>query len=233
MKKELAFASFGLYPEQITLETVSALRKCGKVYLTCVRKEQAGLLLSLFPGAELVSAIKFEDLVKKVMGAFREHDLVGVLDYGDPSFLCAFSERLRLECLKTRTGFRKYQAVSSLNALIADLGLGDLGPAGLYLATAHHWDIPSKFIDPAVPLLLFSPDRTRLDGDPQGLLARVVKDIRRAYPPDHEMYFISCRSAATGKKSSRKIKVSQLGRSISGLKFDTTMFIPAAAKVKK
>ena len=44
MKKELVFGSFGLYPEQITLETISALRKCGKVYLTCVRKEQAGLL---------------------------------------------------------------------------------------------------------------------------------------------------------------------------------------------
>jgi len=233
MKKELVFGSFGLYPEQITLETISALRKCGKVYLTCVRKEQAGLLLSLFPKAELVSAISFEKLVLKVMGAFDGHDLVGVLDYGDPSFLCAFSERLRLECLKKKTGFKKYHAVSSLNALIADLGLGDLGPAGLYLATAHHWDIPSRFIDPAVPLLLFSPDRTRLDGDPQGLLARLVKDIQRVYPPGHDVYFISCQSAATGKKSARKVKVSGLGKAVHALKFDSTMFLPAAGKREK
>ena len=233
MKKELVFGSFGLYPEQITLETVSALRKCGKVYLTCVRKEQAGLLLSLFPKAELVSAISFEKLVLKVMGAFAEHDLVGVLDYGDPSFLCAFSERLRLECLKKKIGFKKYHAVSSLNALIADLGLGDLGPAGLYLATAHYWDIPSRFIDPGVPLLVFSPDRTRLDGDPQGLIARLVEDIKRVYPPGHAVYFLRCRSAATGKKSALKVKVSGLGKAVRALKFDSTMFLPAAVKRKK
>ena len=232
-KKELVFASFGLYPEQITFETISALRKCDKVYLTCVRREKAGLLLSLFPKAELISAIPFEVLVLKVMGAFLKHDRVGVLDYGDPSFLCAFSERLRLECLKNKVGFKKYQAVSSLNAIISDLGLGDLGPAGLYLATVHYWDAASKFINPAVPLLLFSPDRARLAGAPDGLLARVVKDIQRVYPPGHDIYFINCQSASSGKKRARRVKVARLGRSLSGLKFDTTMYIPAIAPKKR
>jgi len=47
-------------------------------------------------------------------------------------------------------------------------GLGDLAPAGLYPATAHFWDIPSKYLNKAVPLLLFSPGRVRR----KGLLAR-------------------------------------------------------------
>ncbi len=223
----------GLCPEQITLETISALRKCGKVYLTCIRKEQAGLLLSLFPKAELVSAIPFEVLILKVMGGFLKHDMVGVLDYGDPAFLCAFSGRLKEECLKAGAGFSEYRAVSSLTALIADLGLGNLAPAGLYLATANNWDIPSKFINPAVPLLLFSPDREQLRGDPQGLLAKVVKDIRRVYPPGHEVYFMTSESASAGGKRAHKVKVSGLGKAVSALKFDSTMFIPGTGEKKK
>ena len=232
MKKKLVFGGMGLYPEQITLETVAALRKCGTVYLTCIRKEQAGVLLSLFPKAELVSVIPFEVLILKVMGAFQRHDLVGVLDYGDPSFLCAFSGRLRQECARAGAGFMEYRAVSSLNALIADLGLGDLAPAGLYLATANNWEIPSKFIDPAVPLLLFSPDRESQRGDPQGLLAKVVTDIQRVYPPGHGVYFMTCQSASAGGKRTRKVKVSGLRKAISSLKFDSTIFIPGVEKKK-
>jgi len=227
MKKELIFASFGLCPEQITFETISALSKCGKIYITCGRREKVGLLLSLFPKAELISAIPFEVLILKVMGAFLKQDRVGVLDYGDPSFLCFFSKRLRLECLKNSIAFRKYRAVSSLNTIISDFCLGDLDPAGLYLATAHSWNVPSKFINPAVPLLLFSLDRVRLDGDPSGLLVRIVKDIQRVYPPQHDVYFISCRNAAADKKRVRRVKVARLGKSLSALKFDTTIYIPA------
>ena len=102
-------------------------------------------------------------------------------------------------------------------------------PAGLYLATANNWAIPSKFINPAVPLLLFSPDREQLRGDPQKLLAKVVKDIQRVYPPGHDVYFISCESAATGGKRVKKVKAGRLHKSLSGLKFDTTLYLPAAS----
>lgn len=233
MKKELIFCSSGLYPEQITLETIAALKKCGKVFFTCVEKEQAGLLLSILPAAELLSGIPLEMLELTVMGAFARHGRVGVLDYGDPAFLCAFSENLRRKCLKTGVGFRQYRAVSSLTALIADLGLGNLAPAGLYLATVHSWDTASRFIDPAVPLLLFSPDRTRLDGDPQGLLARVVKDLRRVYAPEHAVYFIRCANSSSGKSSVRRTTVAGLSRSLSALEFDTTIYLPAGPPKKR
>ena len=229
MKKELVFGSFGLYPEQITLETISSLRKCGKVFLTCVKPDRAELLFSLFPNAELVSAIAFEALVRKVIGAFSEYERVGVLDYGDPSFLCVFSERLRKECFKKKIGFRKCHAVSSLNALIADLGLGELKPAGLYLASAHYWNVPSAFIDPSVPLLLFCPDRLMQCRDRRSGLARLAKDIQRVYPPGHYLHFVGCRGAV-GKKRNRKVKVARLRSALPDLKFDTTIYIPAVDK---
>jgi len=229
MKKELVFGSFGLYPEQITLETVSALQKCGKVYLTCVKPGREKLLLSLFPGAELVSATAFEGLIRKVMETFHKFERVGVLDYGDPSFLCFFSERLSRECGKRQIRFKKCHAVSSLNSLISDLGLGDLKPGGLYLASVHFWKVPSRFINPAVPVLLFCPDRFYLDGDPNGVLAQLVKDVQRVYPSDHYLYFAGCRDAS-GKKRMRKVKIARLDSSLSGLKFDTTIYIPAVGK---
>ena len=233
MKKELLFCSSGLYPEQITLETIAALKKCGKVFFTCVKKERAGLLSSIFPEAELLSGIPLEMLELTVLGAFSRHERVGVLDYGDPAFLCTFSENLRQKCLKTGIGFRQYRAVSSLNALIADLGLGKLAPAGLYLATVHSWEAASRFIYPEVPLLLFSPDRTRLDGDPQGLLARVVKDLRRVYASGHAVYFIRCSTSSSGKSSVRRITMAGLGRSLAALKFDTTIYIPAVPSKRR
>ncbi|MCX5793179.1 MAG: hypothetical protein NTY45_13325 [Elusimicrobia bacterium] len=230
-KKGLVCASYGLYPEQITFETISALKKCDKLFLTDVR-EGKDLLFSFFPKAELVSAVAFEALIQKVMKAFSRHDLVGVMDYGDPSFLCNFSERLRKECVKNKIGFKKYQAVSSLNTIISDLGLGDLSPAGLYLATAHSWSASSGFINPAVPFLLFSPDRVRLYGDSKGLLAYAVKDIQRIYPPAHEVCFIGCKNSANGKNRKVWVKVARLGQSLSELKFDTTLYIPAVTSKK-
>lgn len=229
MKKELIFASFGLYAEQITLETITALRQCDKVYLTCARRAEEKLLFTLFPKAELIGGLPLEALKLKVMETFLKHDRVGVLDYGDPSFLCFFSEGLRKACLKNKVGFRKCQAISSVNALIADLGLGRLGPGGLYLVTAHEWEVASRVINTAVPLLLFSLDRVRLDARRRSILVRVVKDIQRVYPPGHEVYFIRCRQAYSGKRRKRKVTVARLGKSFSGLTFDTTLYVPAVA----
>ncbi|MDT8287349.1 MAG: SAM-dependent methyltransferase [Elusimicrobiales bacterium] len=230
MKKEMVFASFGLYPEQITLETLAALRKCRKVYITSATRARSALLRSLLPGAEILTGLSFETLVARTAGALPEHGKVGVLDYGDPAFLCAFSSRLKEECLRMKAGFRTLRAVSSLNSLIADLGLGELAPAGLFLATAHSWEGPGRSVNTSAPVLIFSPDRARLGGDRQGLFARIAQDLRAAYPAGHPVYFVKCAAAPGEKTRIKKARISDLGAGLRKLDFDSTMFIPAAGK---
>jgi len=226
MKKELLFASFGLYPEQMTLEAVADLKKCEKVYFTSLSRENSRLMLSLFPGAELLNDVPFEGLILTVMGAFASCGRVGVVDHGDPAFLCEFSKRLRAAAGRRGVAFKELRAISSLNAILAEFDLGGLGPLGLCLTNAHSWPEAGKYASNRIPLLVFSPDRARLNGDKEGCLAGLAAYVKKNYPPGHAIYFIKCADAASRPALKRRVRVASFGRALTAVEFDTSLYIP-------
>ena len=51
--KKLYIFSYGLYPGQVTLETLAAMRECGAVYTHCLDKSTAARFVKLAPGLKL------------------------------------------------------------------------------------------------------------------------------------------------------------------------------------
>jgi hypothetical protein len=118
--------SYGLYPEQITFETLEELRRADVVFMDFpIPRLQAWLgrrprIISAAPGTGL-NAAALLTRAGEIAALARRGERVAVISYGNPKFVSVFSELLAGECARGKVSLRTLSAVSSFDALITAL----------------------------------------------------------------------------------------------------------------
>ena len=141
--KKLYLFSYGLYPGQVTLETLAAMRRCGAVYTHCLDKATAGQFAKLAPGLKLTAGLGREETAAAAVSALEKHDTVGFLTYGNPLFLNQTAAAVMKAAAGKKAAVSVFAGVSSFDALVNLFNLNKYSPRGLRLVDAAASIIPA------------------------------------------------------------------------------------------
>ena len=228
--KKLYIFSYGLYPWQITLETLAAMRECGAVYSHCLDSSTVRQFLKIAPGLKLAAGMDRDAAVLAAVKGLEKHDVVGFLTYGNPLFLNRSAADLAVAAGK-KAQVTIFAAVSSFDALINLFNLNSFSTRGLRLV-----DTPSALarqdFTPDMDTLFFVPYALNRPGN-AAAKKEFIAAAARAYPASAQVYLADCASVVC--RSPRVIKGSMrgLGRLLAGLNERHTLFIPAVGPKPK
>ena len=180
----LVLASTGLTPGHMTLETLTSLRECDRVFScvadvrTCATLRACGVAVRRFEG-DLGQSRAFA----AALAAARAAKKAAYLTYGDPLFRNRDALLLMEACRREGIPCQVHHGVSSLNLLLGGLLLSNLEPRGVYLCAPGD---PHRLC-PEVPTLVFSTAQTE-----RHVRRRFVAAVQRLYPPDHRAELVVC-----------------------------------------
>jgi len=226
--KKLYIFSYGLYPEQITLETLAAMRQCGVVYTHCLDKATAAQFSRQAPGMKLTRGLNREETVKAAVTALVKHDTVGFLTYGNPLFLNQTAAEVMKAAARKNAEVRVFAGVSSFDALINLFALNKYSPRGLRLVDAA-FSAENPVFTPDMDTLIFVPDVLNL---PENSARRknFVAAALKAYPETARVCLADC--ACISSRSAKVIKgdIGGLAGLLKKINERHTMFIPAVKR---
>lgn len=226
--KKLYIFSYGLYPGQVTLETLAAMRQCGAVYTHCLDKATAGQFAKLAPGLKLNSGLNREETARAAVSALAAHDTVGFLTYGNPLFLNQTAAEVMKAAGKAKAAVSVFAGVSSFDALVNLFGLNKYSPRGLRLVDAAA-SLGSPYFTPDMDTLIFVPDVLNLREN----AARKKQFLAAAletYPGPSPVYLADCASISSPAAGVIKGRISGLGALLKKINERHTIFIPAIKK---
>ena len=224
MKKLYVF-SYGLYPEQVTLETLTAMSRCGAVYSHCLDKATAEQFSRLAPGLKLTTGLDREQTAKATVSALDRHDTVGFLTYGNPLFLNQTAAEVMKAAAGKKAAVTVLAGVSSFDALVNLFDLNKYSPRGLRLVDAAS-SLDSPYFTPDMDTLVFVPDVLNQPGR-AGSRKAFIAAARKAYPPSAPLYLADCASISSREAGSVKGKISGLAALLKRVNERHTIFIPA------
>jgi len=223
--KKLYIFSYGLYPGQVTLEALAAMRECGAVYTHCLDKSTAARFVKLAPGLKLNTGLGREATARAAVAALERTDTVGFLTYGNPLFL----NQTAAEVMKAASGagarVTVFAGVSSFDALINLFNLNKFSLSGLRLVDAAA-SIDAPHFTPEMDTLVFVPEVLNL---PANAAARrkFVAGAKAAYPPSAPAYLADCASISAAEAKVIKGTVGALAALLKKVHERHTVFIPA------
>ncbi|MDO8805598.1 MAG: SAM-dependent methyltransferase [Elusimicrobiota bacterium] len=226
--KKLYIFSYGLYPGQITLETLAAMRQCGAVYTHCLDKATAGQFSKLAPGLKLNAGLNREETARAAVSALAGHDTVGFLTYGNPLFLNQTAAEVMKAAAGKKAAVTVFAGVSSFDALVNLFNLNKYSPRGLRLVDAAA-SVDRPFFTPDMDTLIFVPDVLNL---PENAARKkdFVAAALEAYPPTARVFLADCASISGRSVKVVKGKISGLGALLEKINERHTIFIPAVRK---
>lgn len=224
-KKTLCLFSYGLHPDQVTLETLAAMRGCGAVYTNCLDAGTVHLFPHLGPRLKLMTSLDRAETARIVASGFREHDTVGFLTYGNPLFLNQAAAGVIKAAAGSKPRVRVFPAVSSFDSLVNLFNLNKYSPAGLRLVDAAS-ALSRPAFTPEMDTLIFVPDVLNLPAN-AGYRKKFLAAARKAYPSSAPAYLADCASLACNSEKVEKGSVGGLEKLLSLVNGRHTIFIPA------
>lgn len=227
--KEVLLCSYGLEPNQVTLETLLALQSSDKVFLAGLDADCAGLLKSRLPDMEIISRRPQPEQIKAIARALDRVSQVAVVTYGEPSFFCSMAEKLSELCRATGAKLKILPAISSFNALLHLLGLNLFRASGLYICGINSrmtWPLP---LNPAVPALIFQPDDL-LRKSRRGLKEKLVAEIKKRYPPEAKIVLAEAPCVGNPEGRLLEFEIREIGKIFSRITANTTLYLPREDK---
>lgn len=223
--KKLYIFSYGLYPEQITLETLAAMRECGEVYSHCLDAATARQFLRYAPGLKLTAGLDRRATAEAAVRGLAAHDTVGFLTYGNPLFLNQTAAELMAGARRRGALVKVFSAVSSFDALVNLFNLNEYADGSLRVADTATL-IYAPVFTPGTDTLFFVPDVLNLPVN-AALKKKFVGAAQKAYPPSAPAYLADCASISSRKTTVLKGKISALPALLSKLNERHTLYIPA------
>lgn len=223
--KKLYIFSYGLYPEQLTLETLAAMRECGEVYSHCLDAASARKFLRYAPGLKLTAGLDRRGTAEAAVRGLRRHDTVGFLTYGNPLFLNQTAAELLGAAAAAGAEVKVFSAVSSLDALVNLFGLNKYSTRGLRLVDAAS-AIDAPYFTPDMDTLVFVPDALALPANAANRKL-FLAGAKRAYPPASPVYLADCASIARREPRVLKGAISSLPALLAKVNERHTLFLPA------
>jgi len=232
---EVLLCSYGLHWRQITLETLQALRRADAVFADAMDERTAEplrlhcrkllLLQRLFPHEGRPVDEILERKVRCVTQAALRGRTVAVVTYGHPMFLCSLTEGLIAACRKERIRVQILHAVSSLGAVLAEVGLNRLPPEGLHVLSAATWQAQAAPLNPKAPALVF--DLYHFQGERSGHLEDFLRWLNQTYPARHGIELVRCQGQGRGPAERKGLPLDELADVIrtSDVKA-CTLFVP-------
>lgn len=224
--KKLYIFSYGLYPGQVTLETLAAMKECGAVYTHCLDSDTAARFVKLAPGLKLNTGLDREATARAAAAALAKFDTVGFLTYGNPLFLNQTAAEVMKAAAAKKASVRVFAAVSSFDALINLFNLNKFSPRGLRVADAAA-SIDAPHFTPGMDTLVFVPDVLNLPAN-AAAKKRFVAAARAAYPASAPVYLADCASISASGAKIIKGTVGALPALLKKINERHTVFIPAA-----
>ena len=224
--KEMVLGSFGLETTQITVETLGAMKKCDKVFLSALEEAEARRLSAYFPATESISRMPWEKQEKLLENFFRSGNRAGVIHYGDPDFLCGLTFNLDKFCRERGIKFTVLRAVSSLPPLLRLLEQGNLGGRGVRLVCLRpdNWPAIKQSLDPDIPTFIFEPDA--LTAPKNATLRRdFLSAMSGKYPPERKCILTTVGNLRETGDTLIPCTVSTLGKNLSKITPRTTLYI--------
>lgn len=229
--KKLYIFSYGLYPEQVTLETLAAMRECGEVYSHCLDAATARKFLAYAPGLKLTAGLDRRQTAEAAARGLAAHDTVGFLTYGNPLFLNQTAAELMAAARRAKAAVKVFAAVSSFDALVNLFGLNKYADGSLRVADTAALVYKPSFT-PGTDTLFFVPDVLNLPAN-AALKKKFVAAAGKAYPPSAPVYLADCASISSREASVTKGKISSLPALLAKVNERHTMFFPAVVKARK
>jgi len=229
--KKLYIFSYGLYPEQITLETLAAMRECGEVYSHCLDAATARKFAAYAPGLRLTAGLDRRQTAEAAARGLEKHDTVGFLTYGNPLFLNQTAAELIAAALRKKARVKVFAAVSSFDALVNLFNLNKYSDGSLRVADTATLVYRPVFT-PGTDTLFFVPDVLNLPAN-AALKKKFVAAAQKAYPASAPVYLADCASISSREAAVLKGKISSLPALLAKVNERHTLFLPAVKKSRK
>jgi len=226
--KTLLFASYGLEPKHITLETLAALKKCGVVFSHCLDGGKGDFIAKACPNFKSLRGLSIEKTAARVKAAFSACDLVGFLTYGNPFFLNATAVLVKRAAEAAGIKVKVLPAVSSFDAIVNLMDLNEFSRAGLRLvdASAAAAKADGLTFTPEMDTLFFVLGDLDFSSG-RGAGAAFLKGLGAAYPKDHPVSIINCPTIEDAEGRLVTAAVSRLKTAILKADKVSTILVPA------
>lgn len=226
--KKLYIFSYGLYPGQLTLETLAAMRECGAVYTHCLDAATARQFVKLSPGIRLTAGLDRLQTARAAVAGLKKYDTVGFLTYGNPLFLNQTAAELMKAAKKKNVEVEVLAAVSSFDALVNLFNLNKYSSGSLRVADTAAL-VGRTVFTPEEDTLFFVPDVLNLPVN-AGFKKKFIAAAQKAYPPAAPVYLADCASISSRVPAVIKGKISGLPALLKRLNERHTIFIPAVKR---
>ncbi|MDD2805337.1 MAG: SAM-dependent methyltransferase [Elusimicrobiales bacterium] len=226
--KKLYIFSYGLYPGQVTLEALAAMKECGAVYTHCLDEATAARFAGLAPGLKLNTGLDREATAKAAVAALAKFDTVGFLTYGNPLFLNQTAAEVMKTAAAKKAAVRVFAAVSSFDALVNLFNLNKFSPRGLRIVDAAA-AIDAPHFTPDMDTLVFVPDVLNLKPN-AAAKKKFIAAARAAYPPSAPVYLADCASISASEAKVLKGTIGALAALLKQVHERHTIFLPAVKK---
>ncbi|OGR74958.1 MAG: hypothetical protein A2X32_10595 [Elusimicrobia bacterium GWC2_64_44] len=226
--KKLYIFSYGLYPGQVTLETLAAMKECGAVYTHCLDAATAARFAGLAPGLKLNTGLSREATAKAAVAALSKFDTVGFLTYGNPLFLNQTAAEVMKAAAAKKAAVRVFAAVSSFDTLVNLFNLNKFSPRGLRVVDAAA-SIDAPHFTPEMDTLIFVPDVLNLKSN-AAAKKKFLAAAKAAYPPSAPAYLADCASISAAEAKVIKGTVGALASLLKKVNERHTLFLPAVKK---
>lgn len=223
--KKLHIFSYGLYPGQVTLETLAAMKECGAVYTHCLDEATAARFAGLAPGLKLNTGLSREATAKAAIAALAKFDTVGFLTYGNPLFLNQTAAEVMRAASAKNAVASVFAGVSSFDALVNLFNLNKFSPRGLRVVDAAA-SIDAPHFTPDMDTLVFVPDVLNLKSN-AAAKNKFLAAAKAAYPPSATAYLADCASISAAEAKVIKGTVRALPALLKKVNERHTLFLPA------
>lgn len=223
-KKTLYIFSTGLKFDHLTLETISAVKECGRIYSNVLTKSLAAGIARLTPRLTSWTGPVAAKHVKQILKAFETLDTVGFLTCGNPVLLNGFVRELAAAASGKKIRVKVLEAVSSIEALLICFNI-TLENDGLRLITAEQVVYGAE-LTPGVDTVFFSPGILNTPGRRKDKAVFLHK-VGAAYPADTRVH-LAVFFVNSEKYSVKSDKIKNLPSLLSKATLQHTMYVPGA-----
>jgi hypothetical protein len=225
-KKTLVLCSYGLRPEQITLETITELKTCDTVFAAGLNTKSADLLKTYCANFKSLPARNMKADAERVFRSFPGKSKVGFLTFGNPFFVNDIASLLCDRAESAGIAVKVLGGVSSFDMIANILRPRKYPPEGLRIVDMSA--IPDGRVKPAAGMdsLFFCMRFLEQKGNARRK-ERFIKSVTAAYGGSHPAVIIKCsRLACLGDKLV-KTTVAGLKDALAAADEASTVFIPA------
>jgi siroheme synthase len=220
----LVLCSYGLSVNQITLETLAALRDCDVVCSEALSEGSRRALESICPPIEPLNGRRSDEIVESLISQVRKGRKVAYLTCGDPMVWNERCETLVARCEREGLDHRVYRGISYLNELLGILRLTHhAGSIGVHVRSMGT-RVDGFNVEVPALVFLFGHKSKGVDAD------LFIDGVQRAYPEEHGLEVLCSVHAEPGVLHRKSYRVRELRRAWEESDDQNTLYIPAVAK---